>query len=91
MKKCQSKNPLKGMVKAAFKEKVKASAKPKLAFGGDVGLMQKPMLPRQPLKKGGCAVKKLAAGGVAKIRHKEATKSGKPMKAKVGKLGNSYK
>ena len=43
------------------------------------------------LMKGGKSPKKFAAGGVAKIRHKQATKSGAPLPALKSKRGCNQK
>lgn len=71
----QSKNPMKKLVNDSFKKK---STKSKKCAVGGAAVLKKPM-------------PKFAAGGVAKVRHNQATPDGKPKKAKAGKLGSVYK
>lgn len=77
-KKFQSKNPMKKLVKESFGKKTTKRCAAGGRISPEISVLKKPM-------------PKFAAGGVAKIRHNQATADGKPKKPKVGKLGNPYK
>jgi hypothetical protein len=88
------KDKMRSNAEAVFKKQggMKSKKSCKYDMGGEVGgapfapPVQKDILKVQPTaqiaaKKGGCIKK--AAGGVAKIRHKEATKSGAPLNQRM--------
>lgn len=57
-----------------------------LAKGEDVEMKKDKKKTDSSAKKKDCNVQKFAMGGVAKIRHDEATKSGMPIKPKKGSV-----